>query len=108
MREAKLSEGIASRPLSHPISRRSKTRYRFAIKNHLEFSSRHPLTEKALVIFCFRAAVEATYCTVLSIRQQPNQCPGVILLIPEALALMWGWFCYSTAAPMLQTRMNFR
>ena len=69
MREAKLSEGIASRPLSHPISRRSfalgvspweKTRYRLAIENNLEFSSRHPLTEKALVIFRFRAAVEAT------------------------------------------------
>jgi hypothetical protein len=41
---------IASRSLSHPISRRSfalgvspweKTRYRFAIKNNLELSRRH-------------------------------------------------------------------
>ncbi|MEW6491727.1 MAG: helix-turn-helix transcriptional regulator [Cyanobacteriota bacterium] len=29
---------ITSRGLSHRISRRSKTRYRFAIKNNLEFS----------------------------------------------------------------------
>ncbi|HEY9599612.1 MAG TPA: hypothetical protein V6D33_18270 [Cyanophyceae cyanobacterium] len=41
---------LKARPVSHRISRRSKTRYRFAIKNNLELSRRHPLTEKALVI----------------------------------------------------------
>jgi len=87
---------IASRQLSH----------RLRIENNLELSSRHPLTKKALVIFRFRAAVEAINRIVLSIRQQPNKCPGIILLIPEALALIWGWFCYSTAASMLQNRMN--
>jgi hypothetical protein len=64
------------------------------------------LDQKALMIFRFRAAVEATNRIVLSIRQQPNQCPGIILLIPEALARMWRWFCYAIAAPMLQNRMN--
>ena len=59
-----------------------------SIKNNLEFSSRHPLTEKALMIFCFGAAFEATNRIVLSIRQQPNKCPGITLLIPEALARM--------------------
>jgi hypothetical protein len=40
----------------------------FAIKNNLEFSSRHPMPEKALVIFRFRAAFESTNRIVLSIR----------------------------------------
>ncbi len=67
---------IASRPLSHRIS----------IKNNLELGSRHPMPEKALMIFRFRAAVEASYRIVLSIGSKPNKRPGIILLIPEVLA----------------------
>ena len=44
--------------MASPLGRRLEES--FAIENNLEFSSRHPLTEKALVIFRFRAAVEAT------------------------------------------------
>jgi hypothetical protein len=72
--------------LSHRISRRSKTRYRFAIKNNLFPQQQHPLTEKSLMIFRFRAAVEATNRIMLSLRQKYNKSSGVILLIPEVLA----------------------
>ncbi len=41
--------------------------HRLRIKNNLELSRRHPLTQKALVIFRFGAAVEATNCIVLDL-----------------------------------------
>jgi hypothetical protein len=42
------------------------------------------------MIFSFCAAIEASYRVVLSIRQEPHQCPGVIRLIPKAIALSRG------------------
>src|ERR671932_1485357 len=63
------------------------SRHSCLIEYDLELCHWHPLSQKALMIFRFDAAIEASDCIVLSVWQQSHQCPRVILLIPDAIAL---------------------
>ncbi len=66
------------------------SRHSCLIEYDLELCHWLPLCQKALMIFSLSAAIEASYCIVSSVWQEPHKCPRVILLIPEALAREWG------------------